>query len=134
MRTATPEQKAKAQERRERIRKLAKTIADMAETDRLQLAQSHGLRTIEGRELSVFNHCLLLTQNPNISVLGGFRQWKKAGRSVIKGQHGLSLWCPVSAKDKPDSDDIDEKRTRFILGTVFDVAQTSEIESEDTNE
>ena len=122
--------KEKARARREKIRELAKVVAAMTEQDRVSLAQRTGIRTIEGHELSVFNHCLLLTQNPNLSIVGGFRQWKKAGRSVMKGQHGLAIWCPVKPKATPDADELEgdqdgeKSKPRFMLGTVFDISQT----------
>jgi hypothetical protein len=35
--------------------------------------------TCEGRALSVHNSCLVLTQFPTASMVGGFRQWKAHG-------------------------------------------------------
>jgi hypothetical protein len=127
-REPTEEQRARAHERREKIRKLATVVSAMTDEQRLQMAQRHGIRTIEGHELSVFNHCLLLTQSDSVSVVGGFRQWKRAGRIVTKGQHGLAIWCPIKPKDKPDAGELNDSKTRFMLGTVFDVTQTQKLD------
>lgn len=134
-RTLTESERARADERKARFRQLAKQIADMSDAEREALAaRVIGISTIEGRSLSAHNVCLIATQNPSATLVGGFRQWIKAGRSVRKGEHGLMIWVPMVRKDagagaqpgevstKPDS-------TRFICGTVFDVSQTIAVET-----
>lgn len=133
MRTATPEQKAAAAERRERMRKLAKQISAMDERERQMMVVNHGsVVTIRGHSLSVHNSCMLIYQCNRVSVVGGFRQWKTAGRSVRKGERGLSIWVPLGndGPELPADDDAEDKggKPRFALGTVFDVTQTEEIE------
>src|SRR5208282_4903090 len=87
---------------------------------------------------------LCLMQIPGASMVGGFRQWLKLGRCVRKGQHGASIWVPAGARkaDSPpagageDAHDAGvagegsggSDRTRFVIGTVFDVSQTDEIQ------
>jgi hypothetical protein len=141
-RAPTAEQKAKAAERRERFRALAKTVAEMTNAERAALVDRCGaVVTIEGHPLSFFNTCLLLSQNPGASVVGGFAQWIKAGWAVRKGERGLGIWVPVgkskgdgtpaaAAGGQPaDADGNDDTgRPRFIMGTVFDIAQTDEVE------
>jgi hypothetical protein len=123
---ATPEQKQKAAERRERFRAIAKQVSAMSEDQRAQLVASFGaIVTCEGRALSVHNSCLLITQRPGVSMVGGFRQWKDKGRSVRKGETGLALWVPTSRKNAEG--ETEEERRGFIMGTVFDVSQTDEI-------
>ena len=127
-RQPTEAQKAKAAERRSAMRKLAQKISAMSQEERDAIAARIGVVTIEGRVLSVYNACMIWSQNPAATVVGGFRQWLKAGRAVCKGQRGLSIWVPCVKHDtetppnKPDE-------TFFVLGTVFDVSQTQEIES-----
>jgi hypothetical protein len=133
-RTPTDEQKRKAAERRERFRALAARVADMSEDERTALVMRAGaVVTCEGRALSPFNSCLLLTQLPTASMVGGFRQWLDKGRSVRKGEHGLMIWIPTGRNEKgeedappPAGEGIDDapKRAGFIMGTVFDVSQT----------
>lgn len=96
---ATPEQHAAALERRAAMRKLAKQISDMVPAQRAELAARFPVVTIEGRALSVFNSCLVATQSPNATVVGGFRQWIKAGRGVRKGEHGMAIWVPLKPRE-----------------------------------
>ena len=101
-RAPTAEQKAKAAERRDRFRALVKAVAEMSDAERAALVDRCGsVVTIEGHPLSFFNTCLVLSQNPGASVVGGFAQWIKAGRAVRKGERGLGIWVPV-AKGKGD--------------------------------
>lgn len=119
---ATPKQN----EKRERIRHLAKIVGALSPDERTALAMRAGIRTIEGHELSPFNACLLLYQFRGVSVVGGYRQWLRAGRCVRKGQTGLSLWIPCTRKGA----DGESPETFFNLATVFDVSQTDELETE----
>ena len=128
MRQATAEQKAAAAERRSKMRAIAKTISDLDAAQRASLAARSNIVTIEGRALSVFNQCFAATQNPTATVVGGFRQWLAAGRAVRKGEHGIAIWVPCKRKDA-DGQEGEADETRFILGTVFDVSQTIEVET-----
>lgn len=131
-RTLTPEQEAARVARRERFRALVKQVAAMPDEQRAQLVRQAGaVVTCEGRALSPTNSMLCLMQIPGVSMVGGFRQWLKAGRCVCKGQHGASIWVPVGGRavesatsDTPAGDD---DKPGFVVGTVFDVSQTQEI-------
>src|SRR5207244_12427451 len=138
-RPPSPEQKQKAAERRERVRALAAQVAQMSEDDRAQLVMTVGaIVTCEGRALSAFNSCLILSQLPTASMVGGFWQWKDKGRAVKKGAQGLMIWIPTEKGDKgeraapasvPDAaegegEEKGGKRCRFVMGTVFEVSQT----------
>ena len=130
----TAEQKAAATARRERFTELANDIARMSDDERAALVARVGaIVTCEGRALSVHNSCLVLTQLPAASMVGGFRQWMAHGRSVRKGEHGLMIWVPTSRKDDAPPTDGQAaegeaagagKRAGFVMGTVFDVTQT----------
>jgi hypothetical protein len=135
-RQLTAEQTAKRDERRAKFKALWKQVAAMPELERVHLAAQYGFRTVEGRELSLCNSMLIALQLPGASVLGGFRQWIKAGRCVRKGQHGAMIWVPtgcrkagepaespINGSPVPDGEGQD---TRFMIGTVFDIAQTEE--------
>ena len=125
-RTLTAEQQAARDERRAKFRKLAKQVADMEPEQRSQLAMKMPVVTVEGRTLSPFNCCLITSQNPTATVVGGFRQWIASGRAVRKGEHGLCLWVPTGKKAPEGEPD----EVHFLIGTVFDVSQTDEIETE----
>lgn len=117
--------------KREERRKLKKQFADkvkaMSESERQAIADKFGVVTIEGRSLSCYNCCMVWMQNPSATVVGGFKQWKKSGRIVRKGQHGMAIWVPIGTKD---SDGNLSEVDRCILGTVFDISQTEEIDLE----
>src|SRR5262245_22235054 len=95
----TEEQKAKAEARRERFRALAKKVADMDDDERQAIVDKFGaVVTVEGRRLSDGNTLLLAEQCETVSMVGGFQQWKRAGRVVRKGEHGLMIWLPIKSK------------------------------------
>lgn len=134
-RNLTPEQQAKADARKAAFRKLAGEIGRMTPEARGTLAARFPvIATVEGRTLSVHNQCLIGSQCPTATIVGGFRQWLKAGRCVRKDEHGLALWVPCSGhKDEnaqPGEMSSADDSPFFIMGTVFDVAQTVELEAE----
>jgi hypothetical protein len=131
----TEEQKAKAAERRERFRALAKQVAELPDAERARLsAELVAVVTVEGHPLSFANTMLACFQRPGVTIVGGFAQWLKAGRAVRKGETGIGIWVPISGKRKADRPEPaapadtdgngDDGRPRFMMGTVFDVSQT----------
>ena len=128
MRVLTQEQKAKAQERRDAMRKIAKAVADMAPEEKQAFFASRQITTIEGRVLSLTNQCMLAMQLPGVTIVGGFAQWIKAARVVRKGEHGLGLWVPIGKTKSEDAEDSDTpSEVHFMFGTVFDISQTAEL-------
>jgi antirestriction protein ArdC len=107
----------------------------MPEDERTALALSLcEVVTVEGHVLSFHNACLLAMQTPAATVVGGFQQWRRAGRTVRKGEHGAMIWAPTKrhgADDTPAADNGSElaERRHFIAVTVFDVAQTDAVVS-----
>ena len=107
---------------------LARQIGKMTDEQRADLAAGmNGIATIEGRRLSLHNTCMLALQIPNASVVGGFQQWKRAGRMVMKGQHGAAIWIPLGIPKAETAAETAEGPVGFTLATVFDVAQTEDI-------
>lgn len=137
MRKLTAEQEASKKARREKFGALWKQVAAMPELERVQLANKLGIVTCEGHELSLCNTMLVALQYPTASVVGGFRQWIKHGRCVRKGEHGAMIWCPTGKKGEVPpmavivygSNPAPESDHRFIIGTVFDISQTDELEA-----
>ncbi len=129
MRQATQEQQHAAAERRAKFRNLAKQLSAMPKAQREAIAAKlPAIATVEGRMLSPFNMCLVAAQFPAATVVGGFRQWLKAGRVVRKGEHGMCLWVPFMAKRGDAGAEQDQAEqageVKFGMGTVFDVSQT----------
>ena len=124
-RELSADQKQASEARRAKFRELARKLSALPAADRAQLAaRLPGIATIEGRTLSPINMLLVASQIPSATIVGGFKQWRKAGRIVRKGEHGAQLWVPF--KGKAEDQDAGAE-VRFGMGTVFDVAQTEEI-------
>jgi len=125
---ATKKQKQAAEDRRAKMRTLATEIGNLSDAQRQALLDRAGTaHTITGHPLSIHNTLLLASQTEHLSVVGGFRQWKTAGRSVRKGEKGLGIWIPRknSKPETAEAEEVDE--VRFILGTVFDISQTDAV-------
>lgn len=138
-RELTEEQKAKAADRRKAFAAVWQQVALMSDAQRINIAARFGLRTVEDKQLSIPNTILVYLQQPTACVVGGFRQWLKHGRAVRKGEHGAAIWVPIfkpvdgsihPAERCSELESAEAMETRFIIGTVFDISQTNEIETE----
>lgn len=126
-RNPTPEQKARAEERREALKTLWQKVSEMTEEQRAAFAERIGtVVTCEGHPLTVNNTILLAYQADNVTVVGGFQQWKKAGRQVMKGQRALGIWIPANKNKGEEAQPTteDDKPSFFVFGSVFDISQT----------
>ena len=124
-RSLTQEQLAARDERRVKFSALAKTVSAMTDEQRQDMAERMaGAVTIEGRELSIHNRCLVACQNPYATLLGGFQQWREHGRVVRKGERGLMIWAPTKGRLEPAAALVENDEPNFILVTMFDVSQT----------
>lgn len=132
-RTLTAEQIAARDSRRSAFRELCRKIKAFSTVEMAQWqAAAAGIMTVDGRTLSDHNMILCYFQRAGVTVVGGFRQWLKAGRAVRKGEHGLMIWVPIGAPKAADDGAVavsdSGEKPGFITGTVFDVTQTDEIE------
>ena len=80
---------------------------------------------------SFWNTLAIFTQRPDATLLAGFQQWRKLGRHVLKGEHGIAILAPiVRILDPTDnlSTTVPDEKVRRCVGFkvvhVFDVAQT----------
>lgn len=87
---------------------------------------------------SFFNTMLILLQRPDATQCASFNDWKKLGRHVREGEHGMDIFVPLFAKarqarpsDEAGSEPVgseaepDEKvLVGFKVGKTFDVSQT----------
>lgn len=130
-RTLTAEQAAERDARRARFQELAKRIRAMSDQERARwMVDAGAVVTIEGRALSPRNTLLCYFQRQGVTMVGGFRQWLKAGRCVRKGEHGIGILVPCMPGRKGDDEHSEtgaEGKVYFTSGTVFDVTQTDEI-------
>lgn len=118
-RQPTPEQKAAAAERRAALAALAKQAANMPVEERMKWT----VATIEGHPLSFKNAALAMLQRPAVSLVGGFQQWKKAGRMVRKGEKAIGIFLPLVRTN----DDGENAGIAFRVVNVFDISQTEEL-------
>ena len=93
--------------------------------------------TIESKPLSPKNTYLVLNQLKSATIVGGFDQWKRAGRVVSKGSKALGIWVPLKPRTSattPDPTPDEKKPTfRFTFGNVFDISQTEPMKQEAKN-
>ena len=134
-RKLTAEQIAQSEARKARFRELANKIDAMTDDQRAELASRiPSVFNVEGVRYSANNTCLLSFQRENVTLVGGFQQWLKAGRCVRKGEKGLMIWVKVGkdndATSAPTSTEQSDTSIRFIMGTVFDVTQTELVQVE----
>lgn len=128
----TQEQKdAYRKEKKEKINRIRKTISEMTEEQRQAIAEKFGIVTVEGHSLTAHNQCFLVAQAElNFSIVGGYKQWQKAGRSVRKGEHGFYIFVPSKSKEEPNNSievSADDETPFFFSAVVFDISQTEQI-------
>lgn len=114
---------AEADARAARRRELMTLVNAMSLEQRQKLVQERGaISSCTGAALSIYNTCLILHQNPEATIVGGFQQWLTMGRVVRKGEKALCIWVPTTRKG--EAEDGSEDRTGFVGGNVFDITQT----------
>ncbi len=125
------------QQKKEKIISIRKKLSEMPEEQRSALAEKFGIVTVEGHPLTAHNQCFLVAQSEiNFTIVGGYQQWKKAGRIVRKGEHGFYIFVPSKQKDDPpDNSEIQiEDDVRFYTAVVFDISQTELLSEITVNE
>lgn len=125
----TQEQKEQyRQEKKEKIIRIRKTLSEMTEEQRQAIADKFGILTVEGHLLTAHNQCFLVAQSEiNFSIVGGYKQWQKAGRSVRKGEHGFYIFVPSKTKEESENSaevSSDNETPFFFTAVVFDISQT----------
>lgn len=120
------------EQKKERMKELACKFASLSEDQRLEVSRKMGeITTIEGHPLSLRNTFMLICQRPAVSMVGGFQQWRKAGRVVRKGEKSLLILVP-SVKKKEEGEKTEEGNPLFFFGgNVFDISQTDPLEAKE---
>ena len=75
-------------------------------------------------QYSPSNIFLIMLTKPDATHVAGFQAWKKMGRYVKKGEHGIPIFAPMIHKEDPDRDDSPKVLSGFRVVYVFDVSQT----------
>jgi antirestriction protein ArdC len=78
---------------------------------------------------SLGNAILIGFQKPDATHVAGFRTWKRLGRHVKKGEHGIAIMAPIIYRKKKQEDSDkkkseDEEVRTFKTVHVFDISQT----------
>jgi antirestriction protein ArdC len=77
-----------------------------------------------------FNNALLIAlQRPDATRVAGFHAWRKLGRFVKKGEHGIAIFAPMSRRKSRDErqqsmTEGEQAIFGFRIAHVFDVEQT----------
>ncbi len=111
--------------KRAEVQELRRRLAGLSEEERQALEAKALIVNVEGHLLSPTNRIMLYFQSmsgPAPTVVGGYKQWQKAGRQVLKGSKAKSILFPVGNKDEEGRITGDE--IRFYAGNVFDITQT----------
>ena len=74
-------------------------------------------------QYSFRNLLLIFSQRPEATQVAGFNTWKKLGRWVKKGEHGIVIIAPIRSKKAAEEKE-EEDHIWFKASYVFDVSQT----------
>jgi hypothetical protein len=70
---------------------------------------------------SFHNVCLIAGQRPEATRVAGFHTWRKLGRFVRKGEKGIAILAPITARRDVDAADGESKTVvGFRAAYVFD--------------
>jgi len=67
---------------------------------------------------------LIAMAKPDATMVAGFSQWKRMGRSIKPGEKAIRSWRHAGPKRESETGD-EEERVFFKSAAVFDVSQTS---------
>lgn len=70
------------------------------------------------------NIILISLQRSDASRVAGYQTWRRLGRQVKKGEHGIAIMAPIVRRKKQDEDETAEEVFAFKTAHVFDVRQT----------
>lgn len=90
-----------------------------------QATKAISLDDLSVTRLSPKNFAAVMAQCPGARYVGGFHDWLKCGRVVMKGQHGYRILAPLGVSRKDRGGDTEETK-RFKVVYVFELSQTAE--------
>ena len=70
------------------------------------------------------NIILISLARPDASKVAGYQTWKRLGRQVKKGEHGIAIMAPMVRRRREDENEEEDKVFAFKTAYVFDVSQT----------
>ena len=122
LRSATGQDKAKALRKRidDSLDTLAKAVDDVRASEAFKAYLAVQARF---HRYSWHNSMLICMQRPDATHVAGYQTWRKLGRQVNKGEHGIMIFAPCPWKRETDDGET-EQGIFFRAVHVFDVAQT----------
>jgi len=109
-------------EKKQKLNELRRRLSTMSKEEEARLLAERGIvATIDGHVLSPRNRILLAWQGCEDAIVGGFQQWKRAGRHVRAGEHGAAIFFPRIKKTDPDEG---PELAGFLTVSVFGKSQT----------
>jgi hypothetical protein len=123
-------------EKKARLKQIREKLKSLSDQEKKQLLDNGLIATIDGKILSTHNTMMCYLQTPGIfsgnatlpTVVGGFKQWKNAGRYIVKGQHGMTIFFPVGPKVETENGEKLVEAEHFYTASVFDITQTENME------
>ena len=124
------------QNRQERIKEIMSELDHGVEMFFTSEKYQHFLKTMQQfHQFSFQNTLLIALQRPDATRVASYDTWKKLGRQVQKGEHGIKVIVPTPVKLKVEkaknryeenaAEEPEERQImRFKIGHVFDLAQT----------
>jgi hypothetical protein len=71
------------------------------------------------------NQMLIAFGRPDATQVAGYQSWRKMGRQVRKGEHGIAILAPCAVREKDENGEKTDRSHMFFKTVyVFDVAQT----------
>ena len=67
---------------------------------------------------SLGNAILIGFQKPDATHVAGFRTWKRLGRYVKKGEHGIAIMAPITHRTKRSEETDDKEREDEVITTT----------------
>lgn len=142
-----------AEEKKAEIEQLTKQLEDGVEEYLQSDRYMELLRNFSRfHSYSLNNSILIMLQKPEATMIAGYTKWRDDfHRQVLPGEKGIKIYQPVSIKVKVEKEKIDpfthqkitgpdgqpltetieEKRTGFKIGYVFDKSQTEQIQGKE---
>ena len=119
---------AQRKEWREKMNGMIKEVSGLSNERREEIARKYPIITSDGHAISAFNTVFLTLQTElSLTIIGGFKQWERAGRTVAKGVKAAGyIYVPMKGKKDAEGETRTPERLRFRMVPVFDIAQTEE--------
>lgn len=112
-----------------RVEALFGQLVEALQTGRSDALRAYLDAAARFTQYSFNNVCLIFAQRPDATRVAGYQTWKRLGRQVRKGEHGVLIIAPIVGRRRPDREEDEERdKGRALLGYravhVFDIAQT----------